>query len=91
MTEFSFLSVPMLLWSTHTDESLGWGRREDWFVVPFVSRVGTGVVGSLMTDSERTKVVNKYLAGGFLPPEEEPTSNCFSRHHQMTFQSHGKR
>lgn len=66
MTEFSFLSVPMLLWSTHATESRGGGRREGLLVVPFVSRVDTGislVVGSLMIDSERTKVVNKYLVG----------------------------
>ena len=44
----------MLLWSTDAYESLGGGRREDWLVVPFVSRVGTGIVpvaGSLMADS----------------------------------------
>ena len=55
----------MLLWSTHATESRGGGRREG-LLVPFVSRVDTGispVVGSLMIDSERTKVVNKYLVG----------------------------
>lgn len=76
MTEFSFLSVPMLLWSTDANESLGGGRREGLLVVPFVSRVGAGiapVAGSLMADSEKTKVVNKYLVGNFV---HKLTSDC---------------
>ena len=83
MTEFSFLSVPMLLWSTHEHESLGGGRREDSLVVPFVSRVGTGVVpvaGSLMTDSERRKDQrSEQIFGWQYPPpgQDELTSNCF--------------
>ena len=88
----------MLLWSTHEHESLGGGRREGSLVVPFVSRVGTGVVpvaGSLMTDSERTKVVNKYLVGNILRLARTNSlliaSLVSSSHHQMTFQSRGSR
>ena len=66
----------MLLWSTDANESLGGGRREGLFVVPFASRVSAGIVpvaGSLMADSEKINVVNKYLVGNLF---HRLTSDC---------------
>jgi hypothetical protein len=72
MTEFIFLSVPMLLRSTVARENLGGGRRVCILAVPFVSRGGTDITSgavSLISGSEKESsgskwVVNKYLVSG---------------------------
>ena len=74
MTEFSFLSVPILLRSMGANETLGGGRREDLLAVPFVSRVGTDVVSaaaSLMFEAKgkvRTRPGGEQIFGRWLPP-----------------------